>query len=136
MIPQGGSLNDTEQTLLALFRKLTEQDVQTLLRFAAFLANEPAPTAIAPAMQETAVADTVIPQPELIERPEGERVADALKRLSASYPMLDKKTLLAKASELVAQHVMFGKPANVVIDEIEVLFEQAYEKFVRDARKG
>ena len=53
-----------------------------------------------------------------------------LKRLSATYPMLDKKILLDKASELVAQHVMFGKPAKQVIDEIENMFAQAYDKLV------
>lgn len=131
----GGSVNDTEQNLLALFRKLTEQDAQALLRFAAFLANEPSTTAIDSGGTAEAPTDAAIPQPELLERPENERVADALKRLSASYPMLDKKHLLGKASELVAQHVMFGKPANIVIDEIEIIFEQAYDKFVQDTRK-
>ena len=75
------------------------------------------------------------PEPEKIPRPAEERVVDALKRLSATYPMLDKKKLLDKASELVAQHVMFGKPAKQVIDEVESIFAAAYEKFVAEARQ-
>ena len=127
-------MNDTEQRLLTLLSRLSEQDQQSLLRFAEFLAQQPAVIAT-PAAVNTPQPDTDIPQPQLIDRPENERVADALKRLSASYPMLDKKGLLGKASELVAQHVMFGKPANVVIDEIEIIFEQAYAKFVRETGK-
>ena len=57
---------------------------------------------------------------------------DALKRLSRAYPMLETKQLLDKASALVAQHVMFGKPAKVVIDEIEKLFAEAYAQFVNE----
>lgn len=129
-------MNDTEQTLLALLHKLSEPDKQTLLRFAAFLANDPDTPAIEMTGAGPAATETRIPQPQLIERPEKERVADALKRLTASYPMLDKKNLLGKASELVAQHVMFGKPANVVIDEIEDMFAKAYDRFVREAGKG
>ena len=59
-------------------------------------------------------------------------VVDALKRLSRAYPMLETKQLLDKASALVAQHVMFGKPAKVVIDEIEKLFAEAYAQFVNE----
>ena len=130
----GDRLNDKEQRLLTLLSRLSEQDQQTLLRFAEFLAQQPDAIPTTGAI-DSPQPETAIPQPQLIERPENERVADALKRLSASYPMLDKKGLLGKASELVAQHVMFGKPANVVIDEIEMIFEQAYAKFVREAGK-
>ena len=84
---------------------------------------------------EVTTASVSIPQPEKIERPEQERVVDALKRLSATYPMLEKKHLLDKASELVAQHVMFGKPAKQVIDETEAIFAAAYEKFVAEFKQ-
>ena len=83
--------------------------------------------------EEAAPAE--IPQPQIIARPDNERVVDALKRLSASYPMLEKKKLLDKASTLVAQHVMFAKPAKEVIDEIEKLFVEAYDKFVSEHRR-
>jgi hypothetical protein len=111
------------------------------LRFAEFLAGYE-DTAAKIAEQEPVVSETTkqtstdIPQPENIVRPEQERVVDALKRLSATYPMLDKKSLLDKASELVAQHVMFGKPAKAVIDEIEEMFSKAYSKFLDDVRRG
>lgn len=130
-------MTQPQQTLLDLFNQLSEQDAQTLLRFAEFLATrEGAAVSITPSesvMDSTAAA--TIPQPEKIERPEQERVVDALKRLTATYPMLEKKHLLDKASELVAQHVMFGKPAKQVIDETEVIFTAAYEKFVAEFKQ-
>jgi hypothetical protein len=132
------TLNDQEQRLLAYLHKLSPQDAHALLRFAAYLAGDQntEATGTAPPASVTAEAPPAqIPQPQFIERPEKERVVDALKRLSSAYPMLEKKQLLDKASTLVAQHVMFNKPANVVIDEIEKLFAEAYDKFVSEQRK-
>ena len=133
-MPPGVSLNEQERNLLAYFRKLSPQDAYALLRFAAFLAGDQSAAGMNQALGEGLVsgAPAAIPQPQLIERPEKERVVDALKRLSAAYPMLEKKQLLDKASSLVAQHVMFGKPAKGVIDEIEILFAEAYKKFVSE----
>jgi hypothetical protein len=130
-------LKDQEQRLLAYLRKLSQPDAHALLRFAAFLAGDQTVVNINHALQDATasnVAITEIPKPQYIERPENERVVDALKRLSASYPMLEKKQLLDKASTLVAQHIMFGKPAKGVIDEIEKLFVEAYDKFVSEQR--
>jgi len=128
-------LKDQEQRLLTYLRQLSPQDAHSLLRFAAFLADEQ-PTAEADNALELIQSDetTAIPEPQFVERPENERVVDALKRLSSVYPMLEKKKLLDKASTLVAQHVMFAKPAKEVIDEIEKLFAEAYAKFVSEQR--
>jgi len=128
-------LKDQEQRLLSYLRQLSPQDAHSLLRFAAFLAGEQ-PTAEADNALELIQSDetTAIPEPQFVERPENERVVDALKRLSSVYPMLEKKKLLDKASTLVAQHVMFAKPAKEVIDEIEKLFAEAYAKFVSEQR--
>ena len=130
-------MNEQERNLLAYFRKLSQQDAHALLRYAAFLVGEQRSIEMPDVGRQAVVSDTpvAIPQPQITERPEKERVVDALKRLSAAYPMLETKQLLDKASALVAQHVMFGKPANVVIDEIEKLFAQAYEQFVSELRK-
>lgn len=130
-------MTEQEQTLLDLFNKLSEQDAHSLIRFAEFLTGQER-TTTSPAVTVAAEDETVvpaIPEPEKIPRPEQERVVDALKRLSNTYPMLDKKRLLDKASELVAQHVMFGKPAKQVIDEVEVIFANAYDKFVSETKQ-
>jgi len=142
----GRVLTEQEQSLLDIYRQLSEHDAHSLVRFAEFLAGYEVTAANivdheASALSTTTETATVpttdaIPQPEAIARPEQEKVVDALKRLSATYPMLDKKMLLDKASELVAQHVMFGKPAKIVIDEIEEMFSKAYDNFVADAGRG
>lgn len=128
-------MTETEQTLLDLFNTLSEQDAHTLLRFAEFLAGQEVSSLPMAAPPDTA-SSLDMPKPEKIARPAEERVVDALKRLSATYPMLEKKTLLNKASELVAQHVMFGKPAKLIIDEIEAIFAEAYDKFVAEQKRG
>ncbi len=137
-------MTDQQQVLLDYYLQLSAEDQHSLLRFAEFLAtgsnaNIATSNSVAiaqnhpePAASESSAKDDTLPKPENIERPEDEKVVDALKRLSATYPMLEKKTLLNKASELVAQHVMFGKPAVVVINEVEEVFAEAYEKFVED----
>ena len=142
----GRVLTEQEQSLLDIYRQLSEHDAHSLVRFAEFLAGYEVTAANivdheASALSTTTETATVpttdaIPQLEAIARPEQEKVVDALKRLSATYPMLDKKMLLDKASELVAQHVMFGKPAKIVIDEIEEMFSKAYDNFVADAGRG
>lgn len=127
-------MNELEQKLLSYFRQLSQSDSHALLRFAGYLASgQQADTKHEPQTEVEAVpaGPAEIPCPQLTERPENERVVDALKRLSNAYPMLEKKILLDKASGIVAQHVMFGKPAKVVIDEIENLFADAYAEFVR-----
>ena len=134
------TLKEQEQRLLEYYRQLLPQDSHALLRFAAYLAgNQVAPDAETVATQQPttqATSTTSIPQPQLTPRPSNERVVDALKRLSASYPMLEKKILLDKSSTLVAQHIMFGKPAKEIIDEIEKVFAEAYDAFVREQRSG
>jgi hypothetical protein len=126
-------MKDQEQRLLAYLRKLSEQDAHALLRFAAFLAGEQdVGTNEASPKQDD---ESVSLEPNFIERPEKEKVVDALKRLSATYPMLEKKKLLDKSSTLVAQHIMFGKPAKETIDEIEKVFADAYAQFVNTQGK-
>ena len=126
-------MTEQEQTLLNYFTDLSSEDQHGLLRYAEFLATGKTSTSTESPSSSTAAVEEAnddIQKPINIERPEQEKVVDALKRLSASYPMLEKQKLLSKASELVAQHVMFGKPAIVVINEIEAVFSEAYAKYV------
>jgi hypothetical protein len=61
-----------------------------------------------------------------IPRPDDESVIAALKRLRATYPMLDSAPLLDAAATLVTAHVLHGRGAVEVIDELETLFGDAY----------
>lgn len=112
-----------DDQLLALFRSLPAGDQATLLAFAEFLRSRAG--AVAPAVPPEPVP---VPEPEAIPRPEQESVVKAVKRLSQTYPMLDKSKILSETSALVAQHVIQGRDATAVIDELEVVFQRFYQE--------
>lgn len=107
-----------ERRLRELFAKLPEADRQTLLAFAEFLASR-APAASEPLLE-----------PQLEPRPAKESVVGAIKRLSRSYPMLDKAKMLNDTSALMTQHLMQGRAAAEVIDDLQALFERHYRELV------
>ncbi len=110
-----------ERRLTRLFRGLDEASRSTLLRFAEFLS----------ASRHTPVDGTLakapaLAEPDIIARPPVESVVGAIKRLSQSYPMLDRRLMLDETSILMAAHVLNGRPARDVIDELEALFTRHY----------
>lgn len=119
-------MKSSNKKLLSLYRSLNAADQQTLLAFAEFLLAREAASGIPRAL----------PEPVLSPRPEKESVVGALKRLSASYPMLDKAKMLDQTSALVAQHVMQGRPAPEVIDELELVFIHHFENLKRSLEEG
>jgi hypothetical protein len=112
-----------EKALLAAYRRLEEGDRRTLREFAAFLATR------APAAARAAPPDRPLPIP----RPADETVVRAIKRLRATYPMLDPRLLLHDTSRCMSQHVAQGRPATEVIDELETVFARHYEKLTGGA---
>lgn len=118
---------EQEQQLLDYSKELSDTDMHTLLRFAAFLAQAESP---APAIAHQQIKLDVA-TPGTIPRPAQERVVDAIKRLAETYPMLDKKKLLGQTAGMVAEHVMGNKPAREVIDDLEASFRRAYELWIQ-----
>jgi len=106
-----------EKRLQNLFNKLPDDEQRMLLEFAEFLASR------VPSQTQTVQA----PVPHV--RPEKESVIRAVRRLSATYPMLDKAKMLNQTSALVAQHVMQGRAAVEVIDELEAIFKDHYDRY-------
>lgn len=104
-----------ERRLLRLFRALSDDRRTGLLDYAEYLQSRALPTA-APVWQT----------PIEIPRPERESVVKAIKRLRATYPMLDRAKLLHEISALMTQHLVHGKPAADVIDDLETLFRNIY----------
>ena len=119
----------SEQVLAEIFRKLAAGDQATLLAFAAFLAGRSSSPAVAVNREPVAV-----PDPEIIERPSEESVVGGLKRLSKTYPMLDKSEMLGATSDMVATHVMQGSDPVGVIDQLELVFAKHYSDL--KARSG
>jgi hypothetical protein len=106
------------------FAELSDADRRTLLDFARFLATRDA--------ARQAPDNEALPEPASIPRPAEESVVGAMKRLSKRYYMLDKSKVLNETSMLMAQHVMQGRDAQEVIDELEALFESHYQRLRED----
>ncbi len=103
-----------------MFRRLDERARDSLLDFARYLAARQAPDGT----QETPPAE-----PLGLPRPEEETVVAAMRRLSRNYPMLNKDELLHQAAALMNAHVMQGRSAAEVIDELEALFQAAWRRY-------
>lgn len=115
-----GSSTPQEKRLRSLFRELSTRDQETLLKFADFLAST---------STSEVQTNQPCPEPALLERPASESVVKAIKRLRASYPMLSTDALLSPTSDLMAAHMIKGRPANEVIDELERIFADYYQQF-------
>lgn len=93
--------------------------------FAEFLASrsevaEPSPVDLSPQV------------PQDIPRPAKESVVGAIRRLSKSYYMLERQDMLNETASLMAAHVMQGRSAADVVDELEVVFRSHYERYLQD----
>jgi len=108
-----------ERRLVRLFRGLRGSDREALFAFAEFLQTRGLDAA-----QQESVQLPQVPMPE--PRPPKETVVGAIKRLRRVYPMLDGSKMLHETSALMAAHVLQGRQAAEVIDELEVLFESRW----------
>jgi hypothetical protein len=55
----------------------------------------------------------------------------AIKRLTRTYPMLDRRKLIGRTSQLMAEHALQGRAAVEVIDELEMVFERYYRDTIK-----
>lgn len=112
--------NSEQHRLQQIFKQLPPEHQQMLLAFAEFLQNRVVSKPPPPL------------QPKYLPRPPEESVVAAIKRLSKSYPMLDKAKMLDETSSLMTEHILQGRDKVSVIDELEAIFRQRYEEFVRE----
>lgn len=108
-----------ERRLTTLFHELSAADRSTLLAFADFLIQR-APSA---------TDETEVREPRSLARPANESVVGAIKRLSQTYDMLDHGQLLNETTTLMSAHVLQGRAAAEVIDELEALFDRHYQLY-------
>ena len=113
-----------EKKLLHFYRNMLDEDQHALLRYAEFLSVKKREQQ---SEQQTEV-NVEIDKPELTSPKENESVVGALKRLSESYPMLDKAKMLDQTSILMSDHLVRGRSKEDVIKEFESLFEAQYKK--------
>jgi len=109
-------MGSQEQKLLGIFELLSTEQQDKLIEFAEFLSVR------------DAGGDDLAAAPEVLPRPADETVTMAIRRLVRSYPMLDRRGLMAEASQFLAEHALRGRAAHEVIDELERVFARRYEE--------
>lgn len=123
---------DREKRLTEIVQQLSAVPAETLLEFAEFLLARHGGSIIEQPKNAPAAE---IPAPLDIPRPAQESVVKAVQRLRATYPMLDARKLLNQTSELMTQHIMQGREAGEVVEELEALFRSNYAQLVGDSKK-
>ena len=120
MFPAPRPLAAEQRRLLELFSRLDKANRGTLTAFAEFLLEKQE--------DEDGQREPEPPpaEPLAIPRPERETVVGAMRRLRETYPMIDPDRLLDEASGLMSAHLLGGRPAAEVIDELEALFERHF----------
>jgi hypothetical protein len=105
--------------LIDLYESMDDERKRSLCDFADFL---------------YAKADPVskeIPAPDDVPRPQEETVVGAVKRLKIKYHMIESMSVFSAASDLMTEHMVKGRDVIEVIDEMEILFEGAYDKLLQ-----
>ncbi|MCG7981722.1 MAG: hypothetical protein JAY90_03110 [Candidatus Thiodiazotropha lotti] len=126
IVPKQQKLDPEQQRLLDLFERIAPSDRDSLLAFAEFLSQRPS--------EEAVSVDRSSPlEPKQLERPADESVVKAIKRLSESYFMLERDQLLDETSSLMTSHVMQGRAAVEVIDDLEALFKKHYQNYLSES---
>lgn len=110
-----------EKRLLELFGGLPEESRGNLLAFAEFLASRNPDQGRMPVVE-----------PRDIPRPVEESVVKALQRLRDTYPMLNPDKLLHESAGHMQRHLLQGRPAAEVIDDLEAMFARHYEEIVNN----
>ena len=108
--------------LVSLFDNMDESARGSLLDYAEFLHQR--------AQSGQSQAVPVKHEPLDHPRPQNENVINAIKRLRASYFMLNTDELLNETSSLMAQFMIQGRDRVAVIDDLEALFERYYRSYL------
>jgi len=110
------SVVKSSQDLIDLYEAMDDERKQSLCDFADFLYAQAEPI------------NKEIPLPEVSTRPEKETVVGAVKRLKQQYHMVESMKVFSAASALMTDHMVKGRDVVEVIDEMEILFEDAYKQ--------
>jgi len=119
-------VNEQSKKLIAIFDTLSTDSQQSVLDYAEFLSQ-----------RDCAIQSSVPDEPDQKQqpvhkpRPENENIINAIKRMRATYFMLNTDELLNSTSALMTQHIVHGRAADEVIDELEALFESHYQKYLQ-----
>ncbi|MBF0264244.1 MAG: hypothetical protein HQL46_03165 [Gammaproteobacteria bacterium] len=112
-------MNKLEKKLLSNLKNLNPSAQNSLLDFSDYLLSKENKDNVQLAPEK----------PQQIPRPPEESVVAAIKRLSQSYHMINKSGVLDQAAQMMTEHMLNGKEAQIVINELEVLFSQKYQLY-------
>jgi len=110
--------NKKTKSIDDIYGMLSAESQKSLLDYAEFLC------------QRDGATEPELEEKQSIHRPETESVVAALKRLNHTYPMIEKKLVFHEASSLMTDHIMQGRDASEVIDELEMLFDETYQEYL------
>ena len=110
------------KSLIEIFETLDAERQASLYDFAEFLQSK----------GDLAVKE--VGDPVEIARPDKETVVGAIKRLKETYPMIESMKVFSSASELMTDHMVKGRDAVEVIDEMEKIFEDFYSKMLEELK--
>ena len=110
----------SSSALIDLYESMDDERKTSLCDFADFLYAKAEP-----------INKEILP-PEDIARPEKETVVGAVKRLKLTYHMIESVSVFSAASALMTDHMVKGRDVVEVVDEMEILFEDAYKKLVQE----
>ena len=113
-------MSRNKKSLIEIFETLDAERQTSLFDFAEFLQSR----------GDLVVKE--ISEPVDIKRPDKETVVGAIKRLKETYPMIDSMSVFSSASELMTDHMVKGRDAIEVIDEMEKIFEEFYSKMLKE----
>lgn len=121
-------MSQQSRQLAAIFEKLSAGSQQSLLDFAEFLLQRETTSSTANEQADEAEQKH---EPLHQPRPQDENIINAIKRMRATYFMLNTDELLNETSALMTQHIVHGRAAAEVIDDLEALFESHYQKYLQ-----
>ncbi len=126
----------SKKKLQQLFAELSEKDQHALLRYAEFLHTQAGQNQVDQNQNATEkeAAPATPEQPVGLPRPAQEIVVAAIRRLAKNYPMLNHDRLLKQSADLMTMHLVQGRPAPEVIDELEALFLDHYNQYLEQFR--
>ncbi len=111
----------SSKALIDLYESMDDERKRSLCDFADFLYAKAEPVS------------KEIPAPEEVPRPQQETVVGAVKRLKIKYHMVESMSVFSAASSLMTDHMVKGRDVVEVINEMEVLFEEAYDQLLQDS---
>jgi len=119
-------MTENEKRILAAFERLSEDQQRQVVDYAEFLGSRAGDAAEAPSPASAAEPES--PQP--VEKDPDEGPVQAIKRLRATYPMLDPSKLLDETTTIMSRRYLQDKPEGEVIEEIEETFERHYRHYL------